>query len=69
MKNYLEIIYDKKRRTTSDYDEKFVDHLIQILQLKSGKFLDIGLALKIRWDFLRNKYREILKRENLLWDV
>jgi|TARA_Y100000294_G_scaffold176952_1_gene200833 hypothetical protein len=48
MKNYLEIIYDKKRRTTSDYDEKFVDHLIQILQLKSGKFLDIGLALKIR---------------------
>ena len=56
MKNYLEIIYDKKRRTTSDYDEKFVDHLIQILQLKSGKFLDIGCGTK-------NTMRLFKKRE------
>ena len=42
MKNYLDIVYDKSRRYNSDYDEKFIDHLIKKFNLIPGKLLDIG---------------------------
>ncbi len=46
MKNYLKIVYGKNRKFLSDYDEKFVDYLIERFKLKEGKMLDIGCGTK-----------------------
>ena len=46
MKNYLDVAYHKDKKVKSNYDQKFVDHLIKIFELKAGKLLDIGCGTK-----------------------
>ena len=46
MKDYLRIHYSSYRKIVSDYDEKFVDHLVERFKLTEGKLLDIGCGTK-----------------------
>ena len=55
MKDYLKIYYSSYRKIVSDYDEKFVDHLVERFKLTEGKLLDIGCGTKRTMNIFHKK--------------
>lgn len=55
MPNYLELIYDQKKRFNMNYDNQLVHYLITKFSLKPGKFLDIGYGTQTMMKLFKEK--------------
>ena len=55
MPNYLDLIYDQKKRFNTNYDNQLVDYLIKKFSLKPGKFLDIGYGMQTMMKLFKEK--------------
>jgi len=45
MKDYLDVLYDKKRKPKSSYPEKLVNYLLSLGNILPGqKLLDVGIG-------------------------